>query len=172
MCLNNLIVVIQGLSGLVVLALDRVLHHDHGERIVYVPFFIIQWSDNKDKYNYFNIDMKNFLQWLRKSFEEYCNVPYEIGELFKDFSNEIHRQDYSKVIINLNELNAGVSQMRKQFPLEQKQDSHLIKIDTDNDQKNLVSIKKPAEFFATPTQVLPPAAAPEVIPDECLSSKP
>ena len=129
---------------------------DEDKRMVYVPFFTTQWNDNKDKYEYSNINMGNFSQWLDKSFS-HANIPYEIGELLKGYSKEIERHDYSKNTINFNEVSRAILHLEEQFSLEKKQKTSLVNNESDHFEKDIakaikLSVKGPG-FYTTPTQV-------------------
>jgi len=137
------------------------------QQSVYVPFFITQWNDNKDKYDFFNISMDNFSQWLRESFS-HSNIPYEIDVLLKEFSKVLEQHEYSKIVINFNDISQAIKHLKEQFPFEKKQESSLVKIESENHEKDrakAIKLSIDHGFYAIPHQTLKPSQKTEIPED-------
>lgn len=85
--------------------------------LVYVPFFITTWDENKDAYHYANLELSHFEHWLKAHFS-HCNIPHAMNGLLNEYRKNIQLDDNE--IINSLAIKEAISQIKSQLVDGQK----------------------------------------------------
>lgn len=98
--------------------------HTNKNLPVKVPFFKTHWSHNKDAYEYTDLNMNHFKQWLAQHFSHH-NIHYEVQKMLTECLEELNRDNFFSKSVNYVETSTAFSLIEQQFSLPQSGHSEI-----------------------------------------------